>query len=272
VTYCSGGNRDPFTQIYLSTSEPAYISQAGKTPTSLLGLNPATTGVFIAAGQSIIANSTTDGSDYMPVNANNVFNVNPYDGSCTLLTNPVIGTSGLSTYASYQTPLADFLVTAGVYENVVMCPVAIAGSALHNWIPSDNLYYNYPIAAAQRMTWLGFPPTAFLWDQGTSDLTTSQSIYTSEMNTVMGLTQNGGYPTTPWILALSTLQSDGVTIVPAVRAAIEALWNGTTVLQGPDLDSLLGLPYRGPGNLPHFAGPGCIAAANLWVTQIKAVL
>jgi hypothetical protein len=263
---CAGSASDGLTQIYISVSEPANISVSGKTQTILRGLNPATTCVLVMAGQSIGANSTIGGSFYAPTHASHIFNVNAYDGSCTLGVGPLIGTSG--TGDNYQVQIADQIVSSGLnsYTDVILCPVSIAGSALHNWIPTDNLYWQYPLAAAQQLKRLGFPPTAFLWDQGTSDSPTSQATYTTELLQVIGLTSSFS---APWVIALSTMQTDFSTL-SAVRAACVAVVNGTTIRSGPDLDSL-GSTYRQTGNLPHFNPTGLTAAAALWYSALAAI-
>jgi hypothetical protein len=262
---CAASAPDGLTQIMVSVSEPANLSTSGKTPTSLRGLNPATTAVWIMAGQSIGANSTVGVTPYAPTHAGHIFNVNAYDGSCTLGVGPLIGTSGPGD--NYQVQMADQWIQSGKATDVILAPVSIGGSALHQWIPSDNLFWQYPIAAAQQLKRLGFPPTAFLWDQGTSDSPTSQATYTSQLLQVIALTSAFS---APWVISQSTMQSDFTTIA-AVRAACVAIVNGTTIRSGPDLDTLTGLTYRQSGNLPHLNPTGLTSAAILWVNALTAI-
>lgn len=268
MSFCAASNKDPFTPILISVSQPANIDLTGKTPTNLKGLNPATTGVFVHAGQSIGANSVIP-TLYTPTNITKIFNVNAYDGSVTQGKDPLIGTS--NPFGNYQTQLADLMVNNAMFDNVILCPIAISGSALHNWLPFDNLYWQYPTAAAQRLRWLGFEVTAFLWDQGTSDVGTPQATYLAGLNEMIGIVRSNGFPA-PWVIAKSTMQFD-FNIVPTVRAACDQIVNpANDIIAGPDLDSLTGLTYRDGTSLPHFNAAGATAAANLWFSSLGVLV
>lgn len=54
-----------------------------------------------------------------------------------------------------------------------------------------------------------------------------------------------------------------------IRAALGAVVNGVDIFAGADSDPLT-TGYRQP-SIPHFNDAGSVAAANLWVSAIRAV-
>lgn len=257
---------DPYTQVYRSQSQPANVSTSGKTASTLRGISLVNLGVFVMAGQSMAANSAP--TPYTPTNSANVFNMNAYDSSVTLAKDPLIGCSNEG--GNYLSRLADNLVTNAVYDRVVLAPVSIAGSSIEQWLPANNLYFNYVLTAAQRLAGWGVPITAFLWDQGTSNDGTSQASYESSLNTLITAVRDRGY-TAPWLIAQHTMKSDDTTI-STVRAAQAAVVNGTTIFAGPDLDTLTGATNRNAGSKPHLTDVGAASAATLWETAITTAL
>ncbi len=90
------------------------------------------------------------------------------------------------------------------------------------------------------------------------------------MASVIGTVRNAGF-NAPWFLAKSTMQSDGVTLVPTVRAAVAAMANGTDIFLGPDIDARSGATNRNASSMPHLTDIGAQLVAGDWYTALDAV-
>lgn len=249
-------------QIKLSESEPANLSLDGKTPLSLPTLDQSRTGVFIMCGQSMAGNYCP--TPYVPKHLQNIFNLCAYDGLITAGQDPLRGTSGRR--GNYQTRLADRLIERGTFASVLLAPVSIGGSSIEQWHPETGLYGRYPLAAAQHVAAKGFPITAFLWDQGTSNQGTTKESYQSSLLAIINGVRSAGYHA-PWFISKSTMLSTSATL-PDVRAACDAVVSGADILAGPDLDSITGGQFRDANASPHFTDAGAVKAADLWVVEL----
>lgn len=256
---------DPFiAPIYRALSD--QVSQ-GKTR-AYPGLRAGErTGVFIIAGQSLAA-ASSEGL-FTPTNTGKVDQINQMTGEMLVGADPLVGPSVAvvpTQRATTFTRVADQLITAGKYDRVILIPSAMGGTTAQMW--ADE-FFNLIVNGYRRALALDIPITAILWQQGETDtgVGTSQSSYTSSINSMRGKVIAAGC-TAPWLLAKSTYVPGGATSAP-VRAAITALINGTTILAGPDCDTL-GSSYRYDDQ--HWNTSGNSAAALLWRNSIQAAL
>lgn len=222
------------------------------------------TGVFIVAGQSNGANYTV-GAAYTQTNPTKIDVLSIYDGGTYAATEPLLG---CETYGSDQTrgnvftQVADQLISAGIFQRVILIPIAIGGTPVNLWTTSfgDRL-----MVAFKRAQAVGLTVTAVLWQQGESDPATSQASYQADLNTVIAKPRAAGF-NAPWFVAKCTYFTG--TTSAAVRAAQAAIVNGTNIFAGPDTDTL-GSTYRYDN--AHFSSTGATSAATLWKNAIDAV-
>ena len=224
-----------------------------------------TTGVFIVAGQSNASNYTF-GTAYNQTNAGKIDCLSIYDGGLYAATEPLLG---CETYNLEQsrgnifTQVADHLITAGIFQRVILIPIAIGGTPVNLWTTSfgDRL-----MVAFKRAQAVGLTVTGVLWQQGEADVATSQASYAADLATVIAKPRAAGF-NAPWFIAKCTYFT-GTTSAP-VRAAQTAIVNGTDIFAGPDTDTLTSA-YRYDNG--HFnSTTGAAAAAALWKTAIDAV-
>lgn len=225
-----------------------------------------TVGVLIVAGQSNAANTAGDGTAYTPTNPAKIDNLFLSDGGVYAASDPLLGTENgyAGEIGNVFTRVADKLVTAGWRQRVVIASVAIGATSATQW---DALLYRRIVAAHRRALAKGFTVDGICWQQGETDtaLETSQAAYTASMTSLMGKVAAAGV-SAPWLIAKGTLYLGAAST--AIRAAQTALVNGSTVLAGPDTDTLTGTNRR-PDNT-HFSLTGADAAATLWTAAIQA--
>lgn len=276
----AGANRyaapkpDPWAnQINDVTFGPAVQFSCG-TPRNQT-INPANkTLVLITAGQSQWQDISP--TLFTPTNFSAVDGFNVYDGGSYSVSGPLCGTQ-LGT-ASPQGPgnvaarVADTFVTNGVFNRVVVAPVAIGGTTIANW--STATLYNRVCQVISRLASRGMTPSttgvafAFLWGQGESDtvLATSQSAYTSSFSSMFTALQACGLTGFRSFVIEETWDAGSVST--AVQNAQIALVNNTTIFSGGNLDTL-NATFRNPDNV-HFNDAGAAAAASIVYTAMHA--
>jgi hypothetical protein len=220
----------------------SYNTTAGRT-TATAPAAGASTGVFIVVGQSQAGNHGV--SNYGPTNAANCLQINIHDGIVYRLTDPALGATGSA--GSYIGRLCDKLIAAGKYTNVVMIPAAIGGTKIKQWTPAgDPALYGAGwwahrlVAALKRAHQQGYAPQGIIWEQGTQDAAagTSQAAWQADFQILVSMMSSAGF-TGKWLVPQSTLVS-GVGSNATIRAAQAAVANGSTIIAGPDLDTLTG--------------------------------
>jgi hypothetical protein len=228
-----------------------------------------TTGIFIVAGQSNACNAI-DGA-YVPTNGAKIDNLNFYDGGTYAAADPLLGAHGEvkagGPAGNLFLPMADKLITDGVFDRVILIPVGIGGTLISEWAAEPGV--SRIVAGHRRAAAHGWSVTAILFMQGESDNNpagTSQSAYAASMATMLAALPARGV-TAPWLIARCTYISGATS--SGIRAAQAAAVNGTTVFAGPDTDTLTS-SHRQADNT-HFDEGGGIAAGNLWAAAVNAV-
>jgi hypothetical protein len=225
-----------------------YTTTAGKT-TATAPASGASTGVFIVAGQSQAGNHGV--SNFTPSNAANCLQINIYDGVVYRLADPALGATG--TAGSYIGRLCDKLITAGKYTNMVMIPVAIGGTKIKQWTPagdpalySSGWWAHRLVVALKRAHQQGYAPQGIIWEQGTQDAAggTTQAAWQADFQLLVTMMSAAGF-TGKWLVPQSTLVAGASN--STIRAAQAAVANGSTVIAGPDLDTLTGGNLQGDG-------------------------
>ena len=134
--------------------------------------------VILIAGQSNASNSVpadANGKHYSTQNP--VFSLNIGDGKCYVAKNPLLGTdsrldaNNQPSGQSFALPLASALIDAGLYERVLLVPIAVSGTLIEQWIPSPPRtpgasLFNRFVSATNYLKGVGLTPTFVLWHQG----------------------------------------------------------------------------------------------------------
>jgi hypothetical protein len=130
------------------------------------------TGVFMVTGQSNAGN--LGGQRFRSQHGNDVINF--FGGRCYISESPLLGATG--TYGEYWTPLADTLLSASVFDRIVVVPVSVGGSEIARWAQGGDLNHLL-VDAVEDMQKKQYIPTHIFWHQGESDVTlrTSQRDY-----------------------------------------------------------------------------------------------
>jgi len=150
------------------------------------------------------------------------------------------GYQGWPVYSSMWAKLCDLLIAGGKYDRVIWVNPSSAGQPISQFMPSGPLGYLLPLAFF-TLNEQGIPPSrvnAIISMEGESDGIngTSQSAYQAFMQTWFTVAANLGF-VGKWIVPLETY-AYGCTSA-TIRAAQAAVVNGTTIIQGPDLDTAI---------------------------------
>jgi hypothetical protein len=241
-------------------ASPIYKNFLGKTQVQPPGpVGGQSTAVILALGQSNITN--WHNAIYTPTNAL-VHQIYIYNGGVYSLADPVVGIDGPPTQGTLLGRLGDKLINASKYARVVFVPIGVGGSSVTDWAVGGGLNHRIGVGVARAKS-LGFTFTHIMWMQGEVDSVNAmpQATYTTNLNSVISTVTGLGVTATFWI-ALETWENGGLPAgSAAIRAAQAAPVNGTTVKQGPDLDTLDG---TNRWDLAHFNATGSDAAAGLW--------
>jgi hypothetical protein len=221
-------------------------------------------GVFLLAGQSLASNAVD--TTYTPTNPSKIENLNFWDGGLYVGADPLLGTS--DTRGNLFTYVADKLIGAGIFDRVILIPIAMGGTSVSEWVPGQSQYEKLFIAM-RRAAASNLDVNAVLWQQGEQDAATFMpSTMYRDLFTSMHDGFKVVYPAVPWILAKSTTYGNSAN-GPGIRAAIDALVNGVDIRLGPDCDLFNGLTYRYDYVHPNAAGRA--AMGDAWVTALDAI-
>lgn len=227
-------------------------------------------GIFVTLGQSRIANNSASGSPYTCSHGVSCINLNPYDGYYYIGDDPVLGCSASAGYlnAGWHGRLCDKLITANKYTKVVVIPCGIAGSSVTEW-DSGGVYRDRIRAVSAMLTAMSITPTAWLWQQGTTDAIAamSQATYQTALRSIITYQRSlPGRSADKWMIAQDTINGAGNSTSSAIRAAQAAVAADANNFLGPDCDTLT-YPTNSDGT--HFNATGNDAVAGLWSTKIQ---
>lgn len=256
--YGTGSTSNPFDPFDYITASNNALGRTARPSRLAAGER---TGIFVGAGQSIIAAS--ENANYTPTNSGKVDNLNVFDGGIYAAQDPLLGTGKYMAGGCWLSRFADKLINVGVYDRVILVPIARGSSTVQDWMPGGILYKSL-LAAHRRLAALGLTATATMWVQGQANAGIAQATYQSSLSTVIASLRAQGF-VSPWMLGKDTYV-EGVTDAN-IRAAITALVNGADIFAGADTDGLNGANrYDGV----HYTATGANAAADLWRAAVVA--
>lgn len=226
----------------------------------------ANTAVLLSFGQSK-SDNVVQSDSYATVNLTN-YNFSIWDGLIYRSAGSLLGNAtqvpAAQAGVSYMTRLADKIITAGSKTKVILVPMAVNGVQSFNWAAGGMLEKRYTLVA-RRLADAGLTVTHILWDQGETDAINSvtAAAYTANMQSIRTLLNQAGI-TAPLYVALTTWQ--GTSTNTAVRTGQSNAVNGTTILAGPDLDTIPNTSRD--ATAIHFNATGSDTAAGLWKTAL----
>jgi hypothetical protein len=223
------------------------------------------TAVIVTLGQSNAANYGL--APYTP--QRDVVNFDVYDGNCYRARDPLLGASGMG--GNFATPLGDILIQRGLYDRVIIAPIAMGGSTVEQW--ADEGRFNRRILVLiRRLFDAGLAPTHILWHQGEGNRGEGDGHgrqYRKNLLEVISTFRRYGI-SAPFFVALATRcgiypRPNGENIREGQRTAVNPLMN---VFLGPDTDQL-GDEYRDSEHC-HFNAAGLQRHAAVWANVLEA--
>ena len=220
------------------------------------------TAIIVVHGQSNAANYGS--SRYSAREA--VDNFDPSTGKCFAAIDPLLGTDGAG--GNFATRLGDILIQTGLYNRVILVPIAVEGASLS---ALNSEYADRIDNAISKLKAAGLTPTHLLFQQGEKDamLTTTREQYVSLLHQLVARFRAAGLDA-PFYLSRSTrCDAADPQNSAAVRAAQESAVDGPlNIRQGPDTDTI-GTEGRNPNDGCHMNEAGTLANAALWAAFIK---
>lgn len=217
-------------------------------------------GVVLTFGQSQLANEGA--ADALRETAKGVYALNIFDGAVTAARDPLPGST--QSRANLSTRIGERLVRHGLFDAVLLAPIAYGGSAVAEWTPGGRLFPRIEAAAA-AIGGLGLSASCALWQQGETDaiIGTDGRTWESRFREMIAAMRGLAMPA-PVFVAQSTLCCGPPNA--AIRAAQLAVVDASNgVFRGPDTDAL------GPDmrfDDCHFSGEGLDRAADLWIEAL----
>lgn len=237
-----------------------YGDVTGRQSVPLTDLAEGSTAVFVTLGQSQTANAGE--TRFAP--DGNVFNLNPFDGKLYRARDPLLGCNEEG--GNFASRMGQLLVSCGRWQNVVILPIGVCGTAIAEWIPGGHLHHRIVVAAGCLRA-AGLVTTAVLWGQGEADAVPGADgeLYRSSLIRIIDALRTLGIAS-PVHVAVSTFcntTSDGNAAIRAAQRSVVSTPDG--IFAGPDTDRL-GIAYR--FDYCHFTDEGLWKVAEMWAEAI----
>jgi hypothetical protein len=226
----------------------------------------ASTAVLLIAGQSNTANyASTPFRTAHPTRA-----VNFFDGRCFPAASPLIGADGRG--GESWTLLADGLIDAGAFDQVVLVTAGIGSTEVRRWQEGGDL--NRMLLDVVKRVQGRYSITHMLWHQGEGDLIrqTSTQDYVARFSSLVRSLRQAGMTAPVYVSVASKCGSaEGWAEADPVATAQRRLVDPSGgVYAGPDTNALI--PPEDRYDRCHFAESGQRKFAAEWLRllQVKA--
>lgn len=224
----------------------------------------ARTMIALTFGQSNAANNGKEA--YIPRHSSVL---NYYKGNLYTAKDPLLGSTG--TGGSVWTHLGDMLIDSGLYDKVILIPIAVGGSGIGRWTSGDcaeKLQQTLRSLDSQHIKL-----THIFWHQGETDnlLNTSGDTYKKSLDTILNTIRMHHQNAALYVSIASyhpgaVAKSLGVDSVIR-KAQMQWINENRNVILGPDTDILIYAIHRYDG--VHFSDFGMKQFAQLWFKAIK---
>jgi len=215
------------------------------------------TAVIVVVGQS---NAANHGAGRYAARYR-VDNFNIYDGRCYRAADPLLGASGDG--GNFATRLGDRLIYTGLFDRVILAPIAMGGTTVEQWAEEGMFNRRIPVLI-RRLFDAGLSADFILWQQGEGnpgmgDVGGRQ--YRKNLLEVIRTFRSFGV-TAPFFVSLTTLCGGPHANAENIRAGQRGVVNPLGgIYQGPDTDTI-GVEHR--WDKCHFDETGLEMAASLW--------
>jgi len=194
-----------------------------------------------------------------------VDNFDPASGKCFAATDPLLGADGLG--GSFATRLGDILIQRGLYDRVILVPLARGGASIA-FLNNDGaeLITN----GIAKLKEAGLTPTHILFQQGETDavLTTTTEEYASLLHQLVRRFRAAGFDAPFYLSRSAKCDYVAPNNMAAVRAGQHsAVDEALNIRPGPDTDTI-GNEGRSPDGC-HMNEAGTLANAALWAAFIN---
>jgi hypothetical protein len=229
---------------------------------SIIDKKPRRVAVIVIIGQSNAANHGA--GKY--VARRQVDNFNLYDGKCYHGQDPLLGASGDG--GNFATRLGDKLIDAGLFDRVILAPIAMGGTIVEQWAEEGMFNRRIPVVI-RRLHDAGLSTDFILWqqgegNQGVGDIGGRQ--YRKNLLEVIRTFRRCGV-TAPFFVSLTTTCGGPHPNAQNIRAGQKSVVNPTAAIyQGADTDTI-GLEHR--WDTCHFNEVGLDMVASLWLEVIS---
>ena len=214
--------------------------------------------VLVVIGQSGAAN--TGDTQY----SSNERVLNFFEGECYMAVDPLLGATYIG--GSIWTRFGDLVIKEGLYNKVVIVPVAVGGTTAKAWAHEKELkgLLNNTVKYIKAK---GMGTTHVFYMQGEADTLykTTQKDYEKHLKNLIGYLRTQGIVSPVWI-SITTRVNEGVS--QHIREAQKNIIDSTdNVFAGPDTDTVDGREYRYDG--VHFSGKGMDRLSTMWLESIR---
>ena len=192
-------------------------------------------------------------------------NFDPFSGKCYRAKDPLLGATGAG--GSPWTPLADLLIEQGHFDEVLIVPIAVAGTRIEAWLP-DGYLHNRIVDTINRLTETGIEITHIAWHQGEANASigTSAHSYLYSFNTLVGTLRNLGVSAPIYAATATICYNQGNASISEIQQRLPSLVEG--VYRGANTDTLDQFNHR--YDLCHFSEQGLRDHASLWAAALTA--
>lgn len=254
----------PPTQPLPAAMAPRLSQWPGKTETECPPQTD-TTAVLLILGQSNAANMS--GQRYRSAHGHQV--VNFYQGRCVIAGSPLLGSS--DQWGESWTLLGNRLLTEGLFETVVLIPIAVSATAINRWAQGGDV--NAIVAEEVSLVSRHYRVTHVLWHQGESDYAegTGRLAYERDFHSLLETLRESGVDAPVLVSVASRCGplADWKADNPVVQAQRSLIDESVGVFPGVNTDSLLTEDDRFDDC--HFAGSGQAKFVDGWLAAIVAL-
>lgn len=243
------------------------VSDENKTAVSCPSQSPRTA-VLLIMGQSNAANH--GGQRVRSEHGSKVANF--FKGQCYSAESPLLGADGIT--GEYWTEVGNLLISSGSFDQVVLAPAAISGSAVSRWSPGGDLN-PLMIDTTNELQHQGYRVTHVLWHQGEMDYVagTTEKSYSDSFAALVGALRSQDVTANIYVSVASKClgESNGGTHKhfadnPITRAQQALSHHQLGLRSGINTDTLLSDLDRHDDC--HFAGSGQQKAAEAWANLL----
>jgi Carbohydrate esterase, sialic acid-specific acetylesterase len=217
--------------------------------------------VILAIGASNIANEGDPHGMFVPLQG--VYNFNFIDGRCYIAKDPLLGAT--RDRSNLLTRLGDLLVRRGMYDHVLLVPIAYGGTFAAEWAPRGRMHPRLQ-RALKMLARRRIALTHVFWQEGEAEAAARDAdpkTWIAHFNAVVDTIRAAAHDTTIYVAQCTICRNPPNDIIRAAQRNV--VDPSRKIFAGPDLD-VIGMEDR--WDECHFSTAGLDRASELWLTAI----